>query len=166
MFAFPRKGTVRSSEMSWSGSCGVKPRTQMSSSLMQRPFNPRAVTPSQSQNLQNLDSKHSCKTRELRGEKKKEQEWVFIGTWIETAGHHWDQRTQVSGHSSPHQQHSHHTWHFLQDTLSHASAAVCHPETSNVRAKSPRAAVWIVQGRRIITALSTIAKLWLDLLSM
>lgn len=71
MFAFPRKGTVRPSEMSWSGSCGVKPRTQMSSSLMQHPFNPRAVTPSQSQNLQNLDSKHSCKTRELRGDKKK-----------------------------------------------------------------------------------------------
>ena len=59
-----------------------------------------------------------------------------VGTWTDTPGHAWDQRTHMCGYSSSHQEQSH--LEFLQDTLSSASPSVCHPETWKARAEFPK----------------------------
>ena len=71
----------------------------------------------------------------------------------------------MCAYSPSHQEQSH--LEFLQDTLSPASPSVCHQRLGK-QGQNPLkgAALWVFQGRSIITASSTIAELWLELLSL
>lgn len=58
------------------------------------------------------------------------------------------------------------TLEFLQDTLSSASPSVTQKLGKQGQNPLNGVALCVIQGRQIITALSTIAELWLELLSM
>ena len=139
MFSLHR-GEVRPSEVLCPRLYGAKPRTQMSSSLIQYSFHSRALTHLSSAIFRTSVTNTAGQPDSTEKKRKREKGCVIIGTQVEMPEHSWDQRrTQVSRHSPPHQH--------LGVPLS--VSLLLSPRGLESRGKRPqnRQAVWIFRGR-------------------